>query len=68
MTFAAQNPSGTPIGLASGLLTLESPVESELTDVVWIELVRSHTELHTKNVLNPPLDQHFSWRGFSFVT
>ena len=37
------------------LLSLESPVESDLTDVVWMELGGRNTSgLQAKNVLNPP--------------
>ena len=53
----AQNPTGTPVVLAgdSVILSLESPVESDLTDVVWMELGGRNTSgLQAKNVLNPP--------------
>ena len=39
----------------SVILSLESPVESDLTDVVWMELGGRNTSgLQAKNVLNPP--------------
>ncbi len=53
----AQNPTGTPVVLAgdSVMLSLESPVESDLTDVVWMELGGRNTSgLQAENVLNPP--------------
>jgi len=49
------NPTGTPVVLAGDTvaLTVESPIESELTDIVWIELAGASTErVETQDILD----------------
>lgn len=53
----SQNSTGTAVVLAGDSVTLqiESPIESDLTDIVWIELGgRATNELKVENILNPP--------------
>lgn len=53
----SQNSTNTPVVLAGDVvyLTLESPIESELTDIVWIELGGRDTDtLSAENIINPP--------------
>ena len=53
----SQNSTGTAVVLAGDPVTLqiESPIESDLTDIVWMELGgRDTNELKVENILNPP--------------